>query len=530
MTPAGGEQMQVEAMAGVVRQKPAGGSSPDRSQQSKKGRAQQQHVAQPEGNDGAKEKTLQQESDKNRAESESASSSGTLQKPSAWRLPQSRAPRRAAGKGASAPGTSPGAKEMPGQEIRRQHIELSSDSDETPQANQMEVEPAEPADRASASPTATEELSGANLSERPQGISAAPPLPTVPEGGEQGGQDSFSLLSEVGGISANKGSMPQATCSPSKAIQKIVVINPNPGGQAKITQSHLILAAIQVDARACRIDIPEMSMSIMEDQFDKEAMVVSSYIISLPTAAKDMAVEEGELYVPVEDGREVRLEVFDATEEGVKIEKQQPNQAQTAAASGPSYSPKKNQRTRSAQVICIYRMDRQQLGRFYEAGALQHEVDVITDSINAAFSNVDFNYSINFDQPAPMKHPINQLTAYIEYEQAASQDQLARIEWHKMKFVSWSTERRPFICYVPNKILEKHERRACCFRRVSECPGGPISECRFQPARNDPRVGRKREREEAKAAEVEEQLQRMEKKSQEGLCPEYLLGQERAQI
>ena len=84
------------------------------------------------------------------------------------------------------------AKGVTGQKMRRQQIEISSsDSEEIPHANQMEVEPAEPAARAAASPTATEELSGTHLTGQPQGGSAAPSLPTVLEGAGKGGHAIF---------------------------------------------------------------------------------------------------------------------------------------------------------------------------------------------------------------------------------------------------------------------------------------------------------------------------------------------------
>eukprot|EP00966_Prymnesium_polylepis_P119891 2770373-Prymnesium_polylepis.1 len=91
-------------------------------------------------------------------------------------------------------------------------------------------------------------------------------------------------------------------------------------------------------------------------------------------------------------------------------------------------------------------MERQQLGRFLKSGALRPEVETITSSINEAFELVDFNYSINFDQPAPMNYPINQLTVYIEYDQAASTNQLSMIQWDKLEFVLWSESHRPFMC------------------------------------------------------------------------------------
>ena len=85
-------------------------------------------------------------------------------------------------------------------------------------------------------------------------------------------------------------------------------------------------------------------MSMMEDKFDKSALTASSYIVTLPQAAKEMILEEGELYVPGENDQEVRLEIFDADANGNRIEKPS---ADTAEASGPSY-PKKG-RDRRAQ-------------------------------------------------------------------------------------------------------------------------------------------------------------------------------------
>ena len=82
-------------------------------------------------------------------------------------------------------------------------------------------------------------------------------------------------------------------------------------------------------------------------------------------------------------------------------------------------------------------MERQQLGRLLKAGTLSHEVEVITASINKAFDPVDFNFKINFDQPAPMNYPLNQLTAYVEYDEAATPEQLSKVEWNEMKFVEF---------------------------------------------------------------------------------------------
>ena len=35
-----------------------------------------------------------------------------------------------------------------------------------------------------------------------------------------------------------------------------------------------------------------------------------------------------------------------------------------------------------------------------------------------------------------MNYPINQLTAYIEYDQDATTEQLSKIKWNELKFVS----------------------------------------------------------------------------------------------
>ena len=181
-----GGQMEVDAMAGVVRQQPGGDASPDPSQK-KKGRGQHQQASPAQGKHGAKGETLQKNQDKEAKGLSSASSAGSLQKPSEWRTPRSTAPMGASGEKSPAPDAAHGAKGVTGQKMRLQQVEISSsDSEEIPHANQMEVEPAEPAARAAASPTATEELSGTHLTRHQQGGSAAPSPPTVPEGGERG--------------------------------------------------------------------------------------------------------------------------------------------------------------------------------------------------------------------------------------------------------------------------------------------------------------------------------------------------------
>ena len=513
-----------ESVAGVVRLQP--GSAGDDDAAPKKGRGQQGSDASLLESQGAKEKTSQ--ANNSRQQRSNASSSGTLQSPREWMLPDSRQSSKDAGQPPAKP--APGAKEKTGQKERRQPPADSSESEDFRDAMEMELEPMQETARASTSPTATDMFSSTNLNDKKNQDADIPPLPTVPEGGETGG-GSFSRLSEVGQISAARGSPPKAT-QPQCPIThpKVVVINPNPSGQGKIAQAYQILAAIQVDARACRIDIPELSMAIMEGIFDKEALVPKQYIVTLPEAVKEMILEEAEIFVPGEDDTEVRFEVVDATEDGDIIQKPAPN---TAAATGPSYRPQApKRRDKSAQIICIYRMDRQQLGRVLNAGSLQNEVACITAHINAAFEDVDFNYNINFDQPTPMNSPINQLTAYIEHDKEASSEQLAKIVLHKLKFVKWNLDRRPFICYIPNDILKKYECRPCCFHHYSECSGeSATSQCSFKvPKPPMPRPDRKREREEAKAAEVEQELQRLERKSRDGLCEAYKKGQESCAI
>ena len=100
--------MHVEAMAGVVRQKPGGGGSPDQSQKQKKGRGQQQQAPPAQGKGGGKRSDAsQKDQHKDSTERESASSAGSLQQPSAWRLPQPKAPMGAPGEQSPAPDTRP---------------------------------------------------------------------------------------------------------------------------------------------------------------------------------------------------------------------------------------------------------------------------------------------------------------------------------------------------------------------------------------------------------------------------------------
>ena len=239
-----GGQMQIDAMAGIVRAKPSGDSSPDASQ--KKGREQGQQDSPHAGKGGAKEVTHQNSAGKSSQEHQNATSSNTLQQPSEWRLPQPQRGSKAPGKQRATRAETPGAKEVPEQKGRRQQQD-SSDSEEMSPANQMEVEPNDSAARQSNSPTATDILSSTHLSEQPP--APAPPMPTVPEAsavperGEKGGDDDFAQLSDVGSISAKKGATPKAAADlPQASIipPKIAVINPDTTGQAKISHARLL--------------------------------------------------------------------------------------------------------------------------------------------------------------------------------------------------------------------------------------------------------------------------------------------------
>lgn len=125
------------------------------------------------------------------------------------------------------------------------------------------------------------------------------------------------------------------------------------------------MEAIQVDARACKVDIPEMSMSTMEDKFDQEALTTASYIVTLPSEAKQIILDEGSC-------------TFQAT-----IKRKYGSWCTTRPRTETLYSqrlrPRLKQqgqlsihkkRERRADIICIYRMERQQLGRLLKAATL----------------------------------------------------------------------------------------------------------------------------------------------------------------
>ena len=131
--------------------------------------------------------------------------------------------------------------------------------------------------------------------------------------------------------------------------------------QSKITQPHHTLVAIQVDARACKVDIPEMSMSIMEDRFDKKALTTVSYIVTLPSEAKQMILEEGgELFVPGDDQEEVRLVVYDATQDG---EIKEPE-----AAGRANLQSSEKEGSSRCDIVCIYRNGKAAAGAAAESG------------------------------------------------------------------------------------------------------------------------------------------------------------------
>ena len=57
--------------------------------------------------------------------------------------------------------------------------------------------------------------------------------------------------------------------------------------QPKLTMPHQILSTIQIEAKQCRIECPDYSMSIMEDYFDKQARCTTSYLVSLTQADRN---------------------------------------------------------------------------------------------------------------------------------------------------------------------------------------------------------------------------------------------------
>jgi len=238
--------------------------------------------------------------------------------------------------------------------------------------------------------------------------------------GEFGGKN----LSDGGIVLSEKGSEPSIT---EASVPKIILVVNDPGNQPKLTMPHQILSTIQIEAKQCRIECPDYSMSIMEDYFDKQARCTTSYLVSLTQEVKEFLLDEGEIMVPGDEHGEVRLEVKDATPDGRIIQKaDEADEAVTAGPQGPTYKPK---RDRKSTIVCQYRLDKPQLGKHYKSGQLDREAEFIKSKINRAFENVDFNYSVNLDQPAPMKHPINQLTAYIEIDPSVTSQDLRHVKF-----------------------------------------------------------------------------------------------------
>eukprot|EP00966_Prymnesium_polylepis_P210822 4882200-Prymnesium_polylepis.1 len=261
--------------------------------------------------------------------------------------------------------SSSGAKGMPGQKERREAD--SSDSEDHSPRPPPEVMDLDPPDGQAAQGRGSPSNATDIFDKIGLGGKSKDTLPSVPERGE---------FAEGGG-NAPKPSRkaPQAWPSPGAdqaAIpSKIILVNANPGGQGKFSAAHQILSAIQVDARTCRIDVPDESMSIMESKFDPTHKVATSYLVSLPQEVKDLMLEEGEVWVPSEGYSEVLLGIFDATADGqivIKVDEMSKtgddlaaaNGIRNSTAGGGTFSPRKKEQ---ASVVVIYRMSNWQLGR-----------------------------------------------------------------------------------------------------------------------------------------------------------------------
>eukprot|EP00966_Prymnesium_polylepis_P121002 2796359-Prymnesium_polylepis.1 len=74
-------------------------------------------------------------------------------------------------------------------------------------------------------------------------------------------------LSDGGQLSAKRCQEPTIF---GEIIHEIIMINDNPTGQARIVDIQQIVSAIRVDARACKIDVPDLSLSVAETKFDRD--------------------------------------------------------------------------------------------------------------------------------------------------------------------------------------------------------------------------------------------------------------------
>ena len=508
------------SIAGVVRPSPSEDEAPSGVQKKHVQDALDAHAQTRESSEGAKEKTLQPNST-DQAKNQTNAASGELTidtnagSVAGSSQPLNENPQK----------DDPPRKNGPIATMRGKGIDVhDSDSDSfshSPAAAQgMEVEPS--GGRASSPSSATDVFRnlttpGGSSSKAP---AIAPHLAPIPERGEKGGNSRGKDLSDGGIILSEKGSEPSIT---ETSVPKIFLVINDPGNQPKLTMPHQILSTIQIEAKQCRIECPDYSMSIMEDYFDKQARCTTSYLVSLTQEVKEFLLDEGELMVPGDERGEVRLEVKDSTPDGRVIQKAaEADAAATAGPQGPTYKPK---RDRKSTIVCQYRLDKPQLGKHYQSGQLDREAEFIKSKINRAFENVDFNYSVNLDQPAPMKHPINQLTAYIEIDPTVTSEDLRHVKFEHMKFVRWSDAYRPMMGHTPRDILDRLQRKSCCFRHKDTCTATEAKDCDFRGSK--PATDRKREREEARDADVAEKMQALEEKVTMSFCPMYLAGKAR---
>ena len=110
-------------------------------------------------------------------------------------------------------------------------------------------------------------------------------------------------------------------------------------------------------------------------------------------------------------------------------------------------------------------------------GQLQAEAEAIEKAIHKAFASVPFEVNIHINQPNPMNHLVNELTAYVDIPATATKEDTEQIDWTELKFVQWSEKggtsyiptARPLMGYIPRLILEKYYLKSCCFRSSNVC-------------------------------------------------------------
>jgi len=126
----------------------------------------------------------------------------------------------------------------------------------------------------------------------------------------------------------------------------------------------------------------------------------------------------------------VRLGIFDATADGQIVINESDmfksgndlaaaGDVRSSTATGPSSNPRKKEQ---ASGVIIYRMSTWQLGRSYKLGQLKAEAEAIKKAIHKAFASVAFEVDININQPNPMNHLVNELTAYVDIPATATKE------------------------------------------------------------------------------------------------------------